>query len=139
MRKFVVEKEFMHRSLPCFCTINALGIRCGYVGVNESHPWWKLDYEDEGPNEVKCHWGLTFSDYIDDFGDYWFFGFDAGHATDGIDVDAVERYELVTDAKQLEMLQMTARLQNKRGTTIKDTNFIEEMCKLIAEQLIRVR
>lgn len=139
MRELVVEKEFMYRGLPCFCTINALGIRCGYVGVDKTHPWCEVDFKDEGPNNVQCHWGLTFSNYIDKFGDCWFFGFNAGHATDGIDVEAVKKYELVTDGQQLQILQSTARLQNKRGVTIKDADFIEGICKLIAEQLVRVR
>ena len=138
MFKKIIEKQFDHNGLLCVCTLSSQGIRCGYVGVDKSHPWWGMNCEDEGPDDVQCHWGLTYSGKLLEDDDRWFFGFDAGHCTDAIDAEAVEAYNLA-EGKQLEMLKRTAELYNRRGTILKDTEFMVEICKLIAEQLIRVR
>jgi len=79
--------------LACMIRRGPLGVWCGYVGVDETHPWFGKDYEDV---PVDVHGGLTFAAPCD--GDeehglchvpgpgepdplYWF-GFDCGHAWD---------------------------------------------------------
>jgi len=83
--------------LPCLAVRHqTLGNWCGYVGVAESHPYFRKDYDDELV-DIKAHGGLTFSGLCahDDKehgichnpapGEpdrVWWFGFDCAHAYD---------------------------------------------------------
>lgn len=98
--------------LPCLIVRNRAGALCGYVGVSEDHPWFKVDYGDHigepctdeycyehRPDAiVNVHGGLTYSAlcqegrpegegicHIPDHGQpdrVWWFGFDCNHAFD---------------------------------------------------------
>lgn len=41
---FIVEKEFEHAGLKCVVTFGDMGHRCGYVGVDKTHPLYGKDY-----------------------------------------------------------------------------------------------
>lgn len=98
--------------LPCLIVRNRGGALCGYVGVDPSHPWHRVEYgEHIGPScgedwcyehtpegVVSVHGGLTYSAgcqhsasedsgicHIPDPGqtdDVWWFGFDTAHSGD---------------------------------------------------------
>ena len=79
--------------LACLAKRGPLGAWCGYVGVDETHPWFGLDYDDV---EADPHGGLTYAALCD--GDeeqgichvpgegepdpLWWFGFDCAHGFD---------------------------------------------------------
>jgi hypothetical protein len=81
--------------LPCLIVRGPSGALCGYVGVSESHPLYKKDYEHA---DVEVHGGLTFADmcadaadesrhicHVPDLGEpdhVWWFGFDCAHSGD---------------------------------------------------------
>lgn len=83
--------------LPCLAVRNyQMGNWCGYVGVDENHPWYEVDDRDDRL-DVSVHGGLTFSGFCaendkehgichrPDPGEpdhVWWFGFDCCHAFD---------------------------------------------------------
>lgn len=82
-------------SLPCLIVRGPSGALCGYVGVDESHPLYKVDYDNV---DVEVHGGLTFASLCADTDDeskhichvpgpgepdhVWWLGFDCAHAWD---------------------------------------------------------
>lgn len=79
--------------LPCLAVRHGeLGHWCGYVGVNNTHPFYKQGYNDVS---VDCHGGLTFADscngsehgvcHVVEPGEddhIWWLGFDCAHSGD---------------------------------------------------------
>jgi hypothetical protein len=81
--------------LPCLIHRGLSGALCGYVGVSESHPLFRRDYDEA---DVRVHGGLTFSDmcagqegaghgicHIPGPGEpdhVWWLGFDCAHSGD---------------------------------------------------------
>jgi hypothetical protein len=79
----------------CLAVRGRLGVWCGYVGVPEQHPFYKVDCDDL---PVSAHGGLTYSDlcqeeapeghgicHIPEPGhpdNVWWLGFDCAHAFD---------------------------------------------------------
>ena len=84
--------------MPCLIVRNHGGALCGYVGVDGSHPYYGLDYDNEALHDLSVHGGLTFSGACakdakeaedichrvqageDDH--VWWLGFDTSHAGD---------------------------------------------------------
>jgi len=81
---------------PCLIVRNRMGAWCGYVGVSEGHPWYKISYNDVEPHP-NVHGGLTFASVCsgneegvcheveegeDD--EVWWLGFDCAHYQDHI-------------------------------------------------------
>ena len=140
-KRYVVEKEFTYNDMPCVCVLNAMGIRCGYVGVDKNHPYFGITYDEQGAENIRAHWGLTFAGfpYFDEGNrDWWYFGFDCGHAWDLNDYDAAFKAGLISE-KQYEF----GKKMNEKMTTgedniawsIKDVDFVEQMCRFVADQL----
>lgn len=86
--KILWEDEFS--GLPC-AVVRAVvpGSLCGYVAVQEGHPWFGEDHEvvERSPWAPRVPWGLTFADkrvpWIGvDNPRLWWFGFDCAHAGD---------------------------------------------------------
>lgn len=44
--RYIVEQEFEHAGYKCVVTFNAMGHRCGYVGIPKNHPLYGKDYSD---------------------------------------------------------------------------------------------
>lgn len=42
-----VESDFEYKGYRCVTTFSDLGHRCGYVGLPEDHPLYKVDYSDK--------------------------------------------------------------------------------------------
>lgn len=79
--------------LPCLVVRNGAGALCGYVGVDEKHPYFNKPYQDIG--NLSVHGGLTFSDFCQEDGGHichkvepgendrvWWLGFDCNHSGD---------------------------------------------------------
>lgn len=90
---------------PCLMKRNMAGVWCGYVAVDESHPFYGKDYHymwdssenevEEALNDIEVHGGLTYAGpcdgdaekgicHIKQDGDreVWWFGFDCNHGID---------------------------------------------------------
>ena len=66
--------EFTVHGFKCLAKrINKLGHLCGYIMVEDTHPWYAKDYSEL--SDVDVHGGLTYSDKGE-------FGFDCAHAGD---------------------------------------------------------
>ena len=141
MQRIYVEEIFEHKGYRCVCVFNAGGFRCGYVAVDNTHPYYEKSYEEDGPNEVQCHYGLTYSGngnhFFTENDKYWWFGFDCGHYGDGVDFDTAKKYDVVSDKEYLIGKEFSAALND--GSLIKTQEFVEENCKMIIEQLIAVK
>ncbi len=140
MQRIYVEGIFEHKCYKCVCVFNAGGFRCGYVSVDNTHPYYGKNYTEDGPDNIMCHWGLTYSGngshfYTDD-DCYWWFGFDCGHYEDGVDFDTAKEYAIVSDKEYLIGKEFSVALND--GALIKTQEFVEENCKMIVEQLIAV-
>lgn len=44
---YILENVFTHEGLDCAVTFNAIGHRCGYVGVKEDSPLFSIRYSDD--------------------------------------------------------------------------------------------
>ncbi|MDD3039779.1 hypothetical protein [Bacteroides sp.] len=94
-KQFIVEENFLYRGFRGVVVGNAMGHRCGYVGLPKGDVYYGEDYDDI---PVKCHGGLTFGklspDYpIKDEGEelYWI-GFDCAHLNDAKDPELLEYF-----------------------------------------------
>lgn len=74
-----------HKGFDCMIVRNQMGALCGYVGVQEGHPWFGQDYSDVNAD---AHGGLTYGDYCQGHichpgpeKTYWL-GFDCAHSGD---------------------------------------------------------
>jgi hypothetical protein len=92
-----VQWQDKQTNLPCLAVRHErLGNWCGYVGIQEGHPWFGQSY-DEASIDVSCHGGLTFSGFCrEDDKEHgichlvepgepdkvWWFGFDCCHGGD---------------------------------------------------------
>lgn len=83
--------------LPCLIVRSRLGNLCGYAGVYETHPLYKLDYSGI-EDHLDAHGGITFSGPCQEHAEegrgichipepgtsdkVWWFGFDCAHCDD---------------------------------------------------------
>ena len=77
--------------LPCLIVRNGSGALCGYVGVDETHPYFQVHYDYA---DVDAHGGLTYSGLCQKHGKVcykvedgendkvWWLGFDCAHSCD---------------------------------------------------------
>ena len=80
--------------LPCLIKRNHGGALCGYVGIPEGHPWYRMDYDD---TPLHPHGGLTYASHCQDGPEeatichipapgepdnVWWVGFDCAHVGD---------------------------------------------------------
>lgn len=143
MKRVYLEEMFEYKGYKCACVFNAGGFRCGYVAVDENHPYYKKSYDlDKGPENIMCHWGLTYSGdgkhFYDGDDNLWWFGFDCGHCEDGVDYDTAMKYGLISE-KEYAIGMNYQDLISFDGITVKDKEFVKENCKMIIEQLIAVK
>lgn len=139
MNRVHLEEMFEYNGYKCACVFNSGGFRCGYVAVDDTHPFYKKDYNDNGPDSIICHWGLTYAGWGKHFYEndenLWWFGFDCGHCSDGIDYDTAREYGIIND-QEYTIGKNYEHIINSKDTTVKDQKFVEENCKMIVEQLI---
>jgi hypothetical protein len=102
-KSYTVEAEFRYKGFSCCVLALKAGYRCGYVGVEKSHPWYGLNYR-HGQNgqyndksspvhlSKEIHGEITYSasrkDYpLNNHANLWWFGFDCDHDDDNKDLD----------------------------------------------------
>ena len=81
-------KWFEHAGLACIVHRGPSGAWCGYVGVEENHPYHGKSY-DELDEHPEVHGGLTYGEVesdrcisSNDGKKRWWFGFDCAHGGD---------------------------------------------------------
>jgi len=129
--------------LPCLIVRNdrVTGALCGYVGVDEGHPWFGKSYmEIDQFGNISVHGGLTYGDFCqennkeqgichvseDGVKRYWF-GFDCAHSG-----DLSPRMESMT-AKYRHLVPGLSRI--KDWETYKDIAYVKEQCAELAKQI----
>jgi len=81
-------KRFEHAGLACIIHRGPGGHWCGYVGVEENHPYYGKD-DGDIDDRPEVHGGVTYADWdspgcvaSDDGKKRWWFGFDCAHCED---------------------------------------------------------
>lgn len=137
-----IEEKFEHNSYKCVCVFTKGGYRCGYVAVNTNHPYYGLSYDNEGPDEILCHWGLTYAGNGNHFNGgedgLWWFGFDCGHYNDLTDYETAKNYGLINDKEYSVGMVFENILKEDEDIILKDKEFVKDNCKMIVEQLRKV-
>lgn len=94
---FTVEHQEDYKGMKIVCIFAKDSHRCGYVGIDKTHPLYGMDYYSVGIL-FNVHGGITFSGGNGKYpieSDLHFFGFDCAHLGDktkySIDCDDVER------------------------------------------------
>lgn len=82
--------DFVHAGYVCLIRRGPVGALCGYVGVDESHPFFGKGYDDV--DDLAVHGGLTYANecageicHVPEPGmpdHVWWLGFDCSHAGD---------------------------------------------------------
>lgn len=138
-RGLLVEKDFMYNGLRCVVVLTSMGHRCGYVGVNKSHPLYGYNV-DVVETSLYCHGGITFAKggpntYYPVHSDLWWFGFDCAHCYDVNDFDAaLEAFEDIDIRANLLSHKSICESFPTSGT-VKTTDYCVDECKKLAEQL----
>ena len=144
----MIEKVFESNGYKCVVVITPMGHRCGYVGVNASHPLYLVLYDEEIhkgltlESEINVHGGLTFSgnrliDLMNVDDTLWYFGFDCAHCCDIPDFDAALNTFKDNDII-VRRLKFNKSLweEHKTGEAIRTLEYVEKECIKLAEQLI---
>lgn len=113
-----------YRQYKYYVVFTSGGWRNGYVELPETHPLYKVYYDDLPC--IECPGGITFSDFVND---KWTIGFDCNRHDEGIDVQAYKDY-FGTDIP--EYLKVVKRDQ----IPYKSISDIIDCCKHIIDQLI---
>ena len=137
LKHFVVENEFEYRGLPCVITFVEHGIRCGYVGISESHILYGLSFNNEILYDIDVHGGITYAQKHTRFGindELWWFGFDTNHLFDGKDMDKAFEYGLI-DEELYSYYKSRPKYDRPKAATLE---FCINECKKLADQLIEI-
>lgn len=90
------------------------GHLCGYVAVEQGHPWFQVDEHLIEPHP-EVHGGLTYASFKDGNPSHWWFGFDCAHIGDS-SPSRNSGY-------------------SSRGATYKDVSFVTSECERLALQI----
>lgn len=137
MKGYVIEKEFEHKGLKCVVLLLAIGHRCGYVGVPKEHPLYNVD-EMNCLSDFSCHGGLTYSGGGENSSypissDLWWFGFDCAHCGDEPDWNSTLK-AFPEQYNQIYQQKMIGKMFHSEWK-IRTTEYVENECKALAEQL----
>ena len=92
---YVIEKRGKVNGLDVIVVFNALGFRCGYVGVSKTNKFYGHDSASV-VNDVDALFRdseITYSDRQPSFNpDLWYYGFDCGHSCHGFDEVSFFKY-----------------------------------------------
>ena len=131
MSKFgVVESHFEYKGHDCICVFTALGVRNGYVSVNDNKDCFDYD--------IDCHGGLNFgASYLnEDFNpkSTLYIGFDCGHICDGHDYITALKYGLIDERRYNELMEMEILL-SAYLQPVRSLEYVENECRKIVDQL----
>jgi hypothetical protein len=133
----IIEGGGIYKGFEYLVVLNHSAHRCGYVAIPKDHPAYNADGYDD--IEVNVHGGLTFfgEPHIieSDCGDKWA-GFDAGHAYDGYDLNALEKYYGSDDKTVKYMKSRDFYTNPHKDMVIRDFSYMESECKKLIDQLI---
>lgn len=124
--------------LPCLAVRSPhTGSWCGYVGVEEGHRYFGVDYNDV---DIDCHGGPTFSAFCSgkehgichlpapgEADKVWWLGFDCAHAFDLMPNIAAKMKHLAIEDKFTFM----------NWDTYRNLAYVQAECARIAQQLIK--
>jgi len=130
MSRGIVEKSWCDRGYFCVVIFQAMGHRCGYIGVDPSYPSYHID-----SGELDVHGGVTFDHMSTGKKTRWI-GFDAAHCDDGRDYERA----MVTFPEEKECLMKLLEFKTKYplhfdGGTIRNLEYMEAECKRLVDQL----
>lgn len=128
----LVEMDGSYRGFDFFVKFMSAGYRCGYVKIKEDHP---LLCDDTLLKGIKCHGGITFSEYFKEFQDdfragHWI-GFDCSHNCDARDFATAA--EMFGDTDYPTSLKF---FDSCNGGVIRDLSYVVKECKSIIDQLV---
>lgn len=131
MSKFaVVEKQFEYKGHDCICIFTALGVRNGYVSVDDNKDCFDYD--------IDCHCGLSFGagHLFDEYNpkSALYIGFDCGHICDGHDYDTALKYGLINEKQYYNLIEMEMRLSTFLQP-VRSLEYVEDECRKIVDQL----
>lgn len=126
--------------LPCLLVRSiGSGALCGYVGVDETHPWYQKDYQDI-PSLDAVHGSLTYAALCAPEGGeqhaichvadprepepLWWFGFDCSHLGD-----------LTPASDARDRARGWASIPPPYDGSYKDVAYVKEQCAELAQQL----
>lgn len=108
------------------------GNLCGYVFINDKHPWHGLEFTHDSCKDVKVHGGLNYSGselaplgMKIDASPLWGFGFDCGHSYDYLP-------GMVAIISSLDNNPFTQAFE---GGAYRDVAYAMEQCESLAAQL----
>ena len=132
---YEVEWQFEHKGFRCVIVMQDLGHRCGYVGIPASmnHPLFGVDCDRLGSSfglYLEVHGGLTYSSGEPDYPianeqNWWWFGFDCGHAGDAPEIEKI---------KDPRLKAMYSGLKRPLGK-VRTLDYCVEECMKLANQL----
>lgn len=134
----VVAKGF-HKGFEWNIVHNQMGYLCGYVKVEQGHPWHGKHYDEV---DVDVHGGLTFAQKDEPCNEggpdsgYWV-GFDCAHAGDLPDPQyIVGEYR----ESRLRYAKETAEIYKSwpDGAAIRTQGYVEAACRSLCEQALAV-
>ena len=115
------------------------GHLCGYVKLDETHPYHGKGYQDMN---IDCHGGITYaerSEWVDhpEENKFWI-GFDCGHSGDFIPSSEMfkKRHNKPSWIEKMNEIFDSSNLPDYLKPTYKNLNFCIEECKSIVDQLI---
>jgi hypothetical protein len=121
-----VLSEGKHEGFEFNTVHNGMGYRCGYVKVEEGHPWHGKGYDDV---DAEAHGGLTFARGdvpcdADGPDTGWWLGFDCGHSGDAQDPDLPSEHS------------MGRYSMGRYGLdgVVRDQEYVEAQCRSLCEQ-----
>lgn len=133
MSKFaVVESHFEYKGHDCICIFTALGVRCGYVSVD--------DDKDYNEYDIDCHCGLSFgaSRLPNEYNpkNTRYIVFDCGHICDRQDYEQAKKYGLIDEKNYNNLIELDI-LSPTFLQPIRSLEYVENECKKIVDQLER--
>lgn len=142
--------EWVHHGVPCLMIRHPMhGSWCGYVGVDPRHRWHGQEAPESpllprrrpswtslAEDEARAHGGITFVTPSDEhfrllsepgrFKDFWWLGFDCGHAWD------LSPGLRAMTARLTPHLGLASSLQEQ----YRDVDYVRAQCIALAEQVI---
>jgi hypothetical protein len=139
--EIIVEGGGTYKEFEYLVVLNHNAHRCGYVAIPKEHPAYNAGSYDD--IDVEVHGGLTFFSephIVESTCEDKWAGFDAGHAYDGHDIDAHERYFGSDDSFQKYMRSRPDYYPIMyEGTVIRDFDYMESECKRMIDQLEKIQ
>lgn len=136
MKSFKVERINEYKGFTYVVIFNKSGHRCGYVGVQEDHPFYKLSHQEL--EHINVHGGINYSDFTRAEDNYpiakektkWF-GFDCIHSGDKIDINTALNYDLITQEEYEIFKDIYKDISYGK---IRSEFYVEEQCKFMIDQ-----